>query len=382
MDWRRSWAIVGILLAAALWLPGAATAQQPIKIGAILPLTGGFAYSGLSQMNAMKIAQEEINAKGGVLGRKIMLLVEDGACNPAQSVNAAEKLITRDKVVALLGAFCSSATGAVMEIARRYEIPLITGVSTSPLLTEQGNKWFFRAQATSRLMARAVMDYMVKQHKIKTLAFLCSNNDWGRGVVKEYGDAIRGFGGRVLAEEYYAEPDTDFYSYLTKIKALNPDAIAMAADEQHGAGIMKQIREVGIRAKLFGEGPWTTDAYLRIAGAASHGFMAVIEYIHLVEHPANKAFLAKYMERHKENPTKYSAAGHTILNILVDGIRRAKSTDAGKLRDALEKTDYSGFTGTFRFDAKHQAYNFDIFIAEIRDGKPLVVGKTKIGKPS
>src|SRR5262245_41515264 len=122
-----------------------AYAQGDIVIGAIYPLSGGVSYDGQTNLNGAKVAIEAINAAGGVLGRKLRLVAEEGACNPNQSVAAAEKLITTEKVVAVLGALCSSATGAVSETAKKYKLPLITGVSTAERLTESGNPWFFRA---------------------------------------------------------------------------------------------------------------------------------------------------------------------------------------------------------------------------------------------
>ena len=130
---------------AGLVIPVAALAQQTIKIGLIQPLTGSVAYNGQADVAGSKQAVDERNAKGGVLGKKIELVIEDGQCKPANSVNAAEKLIQKDKVVALSGAFCSSATAAIIPVTEKYKLPLITGVSSKSDLTEKGYKYFFRA---------------------------------------------------------------------------------------------------------------------------------------------------------------------------------------------------------------------------------------------
>ena len=144
---------VGLL---SLLLPSVtAHAEDTVKIGLIQPLTGSVAYNGTTDVNGSKLALDEINAKGGVLGKKVELVIEDGQCQPGNSVNAAEKLIQRDKVVGLSGAFCSSATLAVMPVAAKYKMPLITGVSSSADLTEKGNPWFFRATETDALLAKS-----------------------------------------------------------------------------------------------------------------------------------------------------------------------------------------------------------------------------------
>ncbi|HET8584649.1 MAG TPA: ABC transporter substrate-binding protein, partial [Casimicrobiaceae bacterium] len=124
---------VAVSLAAAPF----AIAQETVRIGVVQPMTGPVAYDGNIYVNTVKMLADDMNAKGGVLGKKIELVIEDGACNPAQSVNAAEKLVVRDKVVGLLGAFCSTSTAAVMEVAKKHKIPLITGISTAAQLTEQ-----------------------------------------------------------------------------------------------------------------------------------------------------------------------------------------------------------------------------------------------------
>lgn len=142
-------------LAAIFLASAAAQAQETIKIGLIQPMTGSVAYNGNADVNGSKLAVEERNKAGGVLGKQIELVIEDGQCKPANSINAAEKLIQKDKVVALSGAFCSSATAAIMPVAERYKMPLITGVSSKADLTEKGNKYFFRAAETDALLSRA-----------------------------------------------------------------------------------------------------------------------------------------------------------------------------------------------------------------------------------
>src|ERR1700726_2863007 len=142
--------ILGLSLIAA-----GANAEEAIKIGLIQPLTGSVAYNGTTDVNGSKLALDEINAKGGVLGKKVELVIEDGQCRPANSVNAAEKLIQRDKVVAISGAFCSSSTLAVMPVVANYKLPLITGVSSSAELTEKGNPCSFRATEMKALLAKS-----------------------------------------------------------------------------------------------------------------------------------------------------------------------------------------------------------------------------------
>ena len=172
------------ILAFGLALAGVpAVADDEIVIGSVHPLSGGVAYDGQTELNGARVALEEVNAAGGVLGKKIKLLAEDGACNPSQSVTSAEKLITKDKVVAIIGALCSSASGAVSETVKKYGLPLITGVSTAERLTETGNPWFFRATTTTSLNGGSLAKTLLDISKAKRIAFIVTSDDWGRSAV-------------------------------------------------------------------------------------------------------------------------------------------------------------------------------------------------------
>lgn len=362
-------------------LASIAFAQDPVRIGVVQPLTGPVAYDGNVYVNTVKMVVDDMNAKGGVLGRPIELVVEDGACNPAQSVNAAEKLVVRDKVVALLGAFCSTSTAATMEVAKKYHIPLITGISTAAQLTEQGNPYFFRAVATTPMLGNAFGGELPKAVKAKRFAFLVLNDDWGRSMVASYPKSIEAAGGEIVATEYFQQSELQFLSHITKVKASNPDAIVLAANTQQAAALTKQIRELGITVPLIGEGSWTSDSYLKLAGAAADGVYGLVEYVYTVKNPINDAFVKEFRAKYKENPTKFAAAAYNAVNIVVDAIKRAGSSDPEKIRDALQKTDYNGIVGNMKFDEKHQAYGQTVYLALLKNGVPEVVATGKIAKP-
>jgi branched-chain amino acid transport system substrate-binding protein len=366
-----------------------APAAEPIKIGVIQPLTGATAFEGNAVVNGIKIALEEWNASGKLGARSLEIVVEDGQCVPPKSVSAAEKLLVRDKVVGLLGAFCSSSTAAVMPLAKQYKVPHITGVSTSPALTEQGNEWFFRAQATSALMAKAFGPVLVKDVGIRKAGFLVVNDDFGRAVVKEFGDAIRAAGAEVVATEIYDRKETDLTSYLTKLRSLGVDAVGTATYASHAIAMAKQAKEVGLKATIFGEGAWTTEAFFKGADADlrpgqprnSDNIYGIVEYVYTIDNPRNQAFVKKYVDRHGENPSKYAAAGWLIMSVMADAIQRAGKAEPAAIRDALEKTNFTGFTGTYRFNEKHQAYDFDVYLTRNLGGKPHVFKAVKIERP-
>jgi branched-chain amino acid transport system substrate-binding protein len=359
----------------------AAAAQDTVKIGVVQPVTGAVAYDGNIYVNTVKMLVDDMNAKGGVLGKKIELVVEDGACNPALSVNAAEKLVTRDKVVALLGAFCSTSTAAMMEVARKHKIPHLTGISTAAQLTEQNNPYFFRAVATTPMLGAAFGGELPAAVKGKRFAFLVINDDWGRTMVNSYPKPIEHAGGQIVGTEFFQSTELQFLPYITKIKAANPDAIILAANTQHAVALSKQIRELGITAPLVGEGSWTSDSYLKLAGPAAEGVYGLVEYVYTIKNPINEAFVKMSREKLNDNPSKFAGAAHNGIHILVDAIRRAGAADPEKIRAALTKTNYNGLVGNIRFDEKNQAYGQDVYLALVKNGVPEVVKTARITKP-
>jgi branched-chain amino acid transport system substrate-binding protein len=369
------------IAAALLALSGAAAAQETVKIGVVQPLTGPVAYDGTIYVNTVKMLVDEMNAKGGVLGKKIEVIVEDGACNPAQSVNAAEKLVTRDKVVGMLGAFCSTSTAAMMEVARKHKIPHVTGVSSAAHLTEQNNPYFFRALATTAMLGDAFGGELPAAVKGKRFAFLVIADDWGRTMVSAYPKSIQKAGGTIVGTEYFQPSELQFLSHITKIKSSNPDAIILAANTQHAVALTKQIRELGINVPLIAEGSWTSDSYLKLAGSASDGVYGLVEYVHTIKSPINEAFTQSFKAKLKENPSKFAGAAHNAINIMVDAIKRAGSTDPEKIRVALTQTNYTGVVGNIRFTDKGQAYGQDVYLALVKNGVPEVVKTAKIAKP-
>lgn len=369
-------AAIGVLATAP-----ASAQDDRITVGLIQPLTGSVAYNGTSVVNGVKLAMEQINANGGVDGKQIELVIEDGMCKPANSVSAAEKLIKSDEVPVLIGAFCSSATLAVMPVAAKYEVPLVTGVSSNPELTEKGNDWFFRATETDLVLAKAFAKILHDNLKLQNLAYIGVNDDWGRGAVQAFSSEIEALGGETVLKEHFEHGTTDYYTLLTKVRAAQPDGLFVAAETQDGSILVKQIKELGIDTKVFGVGSWATADFVKLTGEASEGIHAAVPYAASMETPKNEAFVAAYQEKYDEFPGKYSAAGYNSMNIVAQAIDRADSTDPAKIREALEKTDYEGVNGRFQFDEKHQAYGFDLVLVQMQDGKPVVVSTTTVDQP-
>lgn len=369
--------VVGVLAIVSL-----SAAAEPIKVGIIKPLSGPVAYDGNNVVRGAQIAIDAVNAKGGVLGLPLQLVVEDGQCVPAESVNAAEKLCVRDKVPVIEGAFCSSSTGAVMPIIKKYKVPLVTGISTSPKLTESGNEYFFRAVGTSKLFADAFAKAFVEKMKVKKVAYLAVNDDWGRGSSEAFSKAIEALGGSTATIEIFDPNETNFYPFLTKIKSFAPDALYVVANTAPAAAIAKQIKEVGLNVKTFGEGAWTSKTFMDLAGPASEGLYGLVEYAPTIANDMNKRFVEAFQKKHGDIPDKYSSQGFTVVNIIAEAIQRAGAPDSEKIRAALEATDYKGITGTYRFSKdRHQAFSFNIYLVQLKKGVPVIVQEAKIERP-
>ncbi|WP_207793533.1 ABC transporter substrate-binding protein [Pseudomonas lopnurensis] len=375
-------ALIYAQVIAATVFGSAAALAEDIKIGVIQPLTGSVAYNGAADVNGSKLAVAERNKAGGVLGKPVRLVIEDGQCSPANSVNAAEKLIQKDKVVVLSGAFCSSATAAVMPVAQKYKLPLLTGVSSKADLTEKNNPYFFRSAETDALLAKAFAKILADNLKLRKVAYIGVNDDWGRGGVEEFARDLSAHGVETAMTEYFDHGATDFYTLLAKLRTSGADGVFIAAETQDGSILVKQLKEFGIDMKVFGVGSWATADFINLVGDAGEGIYAAVPYVATLPGERNELFVQTYQAQYKTLPDKYAAAGYNATNILMDAIERAGSTEPEKIREALKATDYQAPNGRYQFTANGQAYGFSAALVQIVDKQPRVVATTSVEAPT
>jgi len=335
---------------------GLQAAAQEIKIGLAGPVTGPLAFLGQHMKWAGELATDEINQKGGVLGRKLVFLMQDSACRPADAVAAAERLLNQDKVDAMLGDVCSGATIALMPVLEKAQRPLIVTVSTHPDITLRsgsgGNKWVFRTVPHDAMIAAVV----AKQLKgVKTLAIVAEDTDYGRGAVKLLKERLPA-DVKIISEDYFKQTETDFLPVLTRIRASKPDAIGTYVLDQAALNLMKQYTQFGMTMPLVGRPPLGSGVVAPVVSSGKFdGSWTVYPYYDKYSNPQNDAFTKPFIERHKQGP-HYTAYGvYEGINVLADAIRRAGTTDPNAVREALEKTNYAGILGPIRFDANHQA---------------------------
>jgi branched-chain amino acid transport system substrate-binding protein len=244
-------------------------AADPIKIGYIGPLTGSVGLLGNEAMKGATLAVEQINAAGGLLGRPLKVYAADDKCNPAESVSATRKIITRDRVLATIGHVCSSATLAGMPINKQEKVPHVVETSTNPRITARagkgGNKWLFRPNLPDDINARVFAKMIVEIGGPKS-SYLMVNDDWGRGVASSFKKVMQSHGGKVLSVDYYDEGETNFMSVLTKVKGLKPSNIFVAARTGSGAVIMKQYTELGMKMPVFNQGDMVNEQFVKLVG--------------------------------------------------------------------------------------------------------------------
>ena len=242
----------GLLMTAAIVAGGIATnalAQETIKIGVTQPLTGAFAASGNYVAQGAKIAEDEINKAGGVLGKKLQLIIEDNKSNPTEAVSTVEKLIQKDKVPVLIGAWSSTLTLAAMPKLEEYQVPMIVETSSSGKITTSGNPYIFRISPTSAMEAKAFQPLVAKSG-IKKADFLYTNNDFGIGSAEEYSKMLKANGVTIGVTETMDPKATDFSAQLAKIKASGADTLFVTTAVEQLTIILKQAKEQQLTARI------------------------------------------------------------------------------------------------------------------------------------
>jgi branched-chain amino acid transport system substrate-binding protein len=346
-------------------------AAGTIKIGAIFPITGPLATFGTSCANGAKMAIEEVNLRGGVLGSKIELLIEDDQYKPEEAANAAKKLIERDKVVALIAEVTSSVTLVVAPIAQQSKIVLLTPTATNPKVTQVGD-YIFRACFIDDFQGEVMANFVYKNLKLKTAAILTAvTSDYSKGLAQFFKQKYTALGGKIVAEESYSEGDSDFRAQLTKIKAAKPEFVYVPGYYADVGPILLQARELGITVPFGGGDGWDSPVLLQTAGKAAEGCFFSNHYSPDSKELVVQTFVKNYQKKYGTTPDALAALAYDAAKLLVDAINRAGSTDSSKIRDALAATKgFRGVTGVITFDANRNPIKSAVII-EIKGGKQV-----------
>lgn len=345
-------------------------AADTIKVGEFASLTGKEAAFGQSSHKGTLLAVEEINAAGGVLGKKIEFIYEDNRSTPGESATVVKKLITRDHVVAVLGEVASGRSLEAAPICQANKIPQISPSSTNPKVTETGD-YIFRVCFIDPFQGTVMAKFAKSRLNAKNVAVLSDvAAPYSLGLAQYFKETFLADGGTVVSEQKFSSGDKDFKAQLTAIKAANPDAIFVPCYYTEAGLIVRQARQLGITVPLFGGDGWEAPELIQIGGEALEGCYYSTHYSPEDKSPAVQEFVSKFKAKNNgEIPDAMAALGYDSAMVLADAIKRAGTTDSVKLRDAIAATkDYAGVTGKTSLDANRNATKPAVILA-IKDGK-------------
>lgn len=365
--------IIAMLAGATIMMSCGANQSQEesstIKVGGMGPLTGSAAMYGITVDKGAKLAFEEINANGGVLGKKFEYISLDEKADPIEAVNAYNKL-TDEGVVAILGSVTSKPTLAVAELAAQDGIPMITPTGTQINITDAGPN-IFRVCFTDPYQGSTLAKFSKDKLGAKTAAIMVNtSSDYSDGIANAFIKQAEKEGIKVVAKEGYSDGDKDFKAQLTKINSENPDILVVPEYYELSALIATQAREIGMKSTFVGPDGWDG-----IIGALDSSSYSVVDNSYFTNHYSTEdnnekvqSFLKKYREKYNEEPTAFSALAYDTVYVLKNAINKAGTTDKTELTKAIKASDMDGVTGHLTFDENNNPVKA-VTIIKVQDGK-------------
>ena len=364
------------VFAASMAFASAVIAQeQVIKIGHVGPLSGAIAHLGKDNENGARLAIEDLNTKGiSIGGKKVKfeLVAEDDAADPKQGTAAAQKLVDA-KVSGIVGHLNSGTSIPASKIYSDAGIPQISPSATNPKYTRQGFKTTFRVVADDVHLGGTLGRYAVKDLKGKAIAVIDDRTAYGQGVAEEFEKAVKAAGGNLVGHEFTTDKATDFMSILTTIKGKKPDIVFFGGMDAVGGPMLKQMKSLGLNAKFMGGDGICTTELVRLAGDAMADGQVVCAEAGGVDGALKKGmddFGVKYKKRFNDDVKLYAPYVYDAVNVMVDAMQRAKSSDPSKYLPELAKTSgYKGVTGNISFDSKGDIKNGALTLYTYKAGK-------------
>lgn len=349
---------------------GANGGGNTILVGEFASLTGKEATFGTSSHEGTLLAIEELNAAGGVLGKKFELRTEDDQSKAGEPANVVNKLISKDGVVAILGEVASSRSLEAAPICQQNKIPMISPASTNPKVTETGD-YIFRVCFTDILQGKILANFATNTLKAKKVAvFTDVKSDYSKGLAKYFKEAYTAAGGQIAGELDYNGGDKDFKAQLTAVKSASPDAVFVPGYYTDVALICIQAKQLGLSAPLFGGDGWESDTLLKIGKEAVEGYYFSTHSATDSPDPKVKAFVESYKKRYQgKMPDAMAMLGYDSVMIFADAVKRAGGTDGEKVREALAATKgFEAVTGKITMDA-HRDATKPMVILQIKGGE-------------
>jgi branched-chain amino acid transport system substrate-binding protein len=359
-------------------------AQETVKVGIVLPLTGDQAKFGEIEKLSFDLALEEINAAGGIKGKKLELVIEDDTGRPEVGRSVVEKLITKDKVVMLGGGYSSSVTYAVAGVCQQNQMPFLVNTGSADNISTSGWDWIFRLNPPVSEYAGAIESLLQKVIQPKKAAILYENSLFGTSGAKEFEKTCKNLNYEVVLKEGYEHGGIDFKPVLVKVKQLNPDIVYMVSYIMDASLLMKQAKELKLTPKMFigGAAGFTLPEFQQNAGNASEKVISATLWHEVLPYPGAMDYYKKYVAKFNK-PTEYHGAeAYAAAYVIADVLKRAKSTKNTDIKEALAATDMMTVFGPVKFVSygKHKNQNkLPTYVVQWIDGKLELVWPAELG---
>ena len=354
-----------------------AASAGDIPVGVYAALSGDQAAFGQATVQGVKLAAEEINAAGGINGRKLRLVIEDDRGNAAEAANVVTKLITSDNVVAVIGENSSNQSLAAAPICQANGVPMISPSSTNPNVTKKGD-YIFRVCFTDPYQGKALAAFVRNNLKLTTAAILKDNkNDYSVGLAEFFAKEFTAIGGRILGEQSYVGGDTEFRPQLTAIKRMNPEVVFVPGFYTDVGQIAIQARDLGLPQPLVGGDGWDSPVVIEIGGKSIDGSYFSDHYFVGDPRPLTQKFVTQIRQRYGKNPEANAALGYDALKVFAEAAKRAGSFDKKAVRDQIAATqNYDGVSGTISMGPERDPIK-PVAMIKIASGKMEFAGWVK-----
>jgi branched-chain amino acid transport system substrate-binding protein len=347
---RRPAIIAAVLILGVVGAAVVADAQGPIRIGASLSLTGTYAKLGKNQHEGYQLCQKDLNAKGGLLGRKVEFVVYDDQSLPPTGVRLYEKLITEDKVDAVMGPYSSPITEAVANVTEKYKKVMVSPLAATTSIFKKNRKYIFMVISPAEAYLEGLVDIGAKRG-LKTIAVVNEDTLFSKAAASGAVELAKKKGMQVVFTEAYPKGNTDFSALLTKVKAVNPDVIAAATYFDDAVALTRQMRELNVNPKMYGVtvGGDLPEFYDTLKANAEYIYGAT-QWEPVLAYPGNKEWFEAYKAEFKHEPSYHSAAGYAGCLVYAEGVKRAASLDSDKVREQLLKLEMRTMFGDYKVD--------------------------------
>ena len=377
-------AALAVALALAVGGVVPATAQGPIRIGASLSLTGTYAKLGKNQHEGYQLCEKDLNAKGGLLGRRVQFVVYDDQSMPATAVRLYEKLITEDKVDAIMGPYSSPVTEAAVNVTEKYKKVMVAPLAATTSIFKKGRKYIFMVISPAEVYLEGLLD-MAAKRGLKTVAVVNEDTLFSKAAAAGAVEVAKKKGLQVVFAEAYPKGNTDFSALLTKVKAANPDVLAAATYFDDAVALTRQMKELNVNPKMFGVtvGGDLPEFYDTLKQNAEYIYGAT-QWEHTLPYPGNHEYFEAYKKDFGHEPSYHSTAGYAGCLIYAEAVKRANSLDADKVREQLLKLEMRTPFGDYKveadgFQVAHKMVTFQwqrekkvtVWPDELAQGKPL-----------